>query len=405
MEITRDKAGDFVVMRLNGRLDANWCQHVEAALTGVVKGGDHHLHVDMAAVSYISSAGIRVLLTCHKQLRAINGAFGVVTPSEAVRSVLELSGLEMLIASDRAAPAPVSAEGRSHATASARYQVFALGSESMRLEAVGNADLLRRGASSPGSVRRFGAGTVAVGVGALGRQIDEGLARCGEFLAVGGVAAFQPSDGSSRPDFMVSEGALVPEGQLVSGLAAEGSFSLLARFETAADSRAVPLTELAAAALELSGRNVAVIAAITETSGLVGAALRKSPAPAASSPDARVAFPEIREWLSFTSDRAHRDSTSLVVGVVAKAGSRYDAALRPLGRDSGLVGHVHAAAFPYRPLRKGRIELHPSVAELFDGSSFQALLHLISDPRDFNGAGESEFFRGALWIAPVEVSA
>ena len=56
---------------------------------------------------------------------------------------------------------------------------------------------------------------------------------------------------------------------------------------------------------------------------------------------------------------------------------------------------------PDRPLRKGRIELKPSVAELFDGHSLQAVLHLLSDPRGFNGAGESEFFRGALWIAPV----
>ena len=65
------------------------------------------------------------------------------------------------------------------------------------------------------------------------------------------------------------------------------------------------------------------------------------------------------------------------------------------------MGHLHAAVFPYRPLRKGRIALKPSVTELFDGQSLQAVLHLISDSRAFNGAGESEFFRGAVWIAPL----
>lgn len=405
MEITRDASGGFVVMRLSGRLDANWCQHVEKALTDVAKGGDHHLHVDMAEVTYISSAGIRVLLTCHKQLRAINGAFGVVRPSDAVRSILELSGLEMLIASDRAPRARASEEDRTHERETARYQVFGLSPGSMRLETVGDPALLPRGAFSPGNARPFDARSVAVGIGALGRQSDEGLARCGEFLAVAGVAAFQPSDGSSRPDFMVSEGALVPEGQLVLGLQAEGDFQTLARFETAGEVRAVSLTELAGAALELGRTEVAVIVGITETAGLVGAALRKSPAGSPTSADSRFSFPEIRDWLSFTSDRAHRDSTSLLVGVVARAGSRYDSLLRPLGRDAGLVGHIHAAAFPYRPLRKGRIELQPSVTGLFDGSSFQALLHLICDPRGFKGAGESEFIRGALWIAPVEGSA
>ncbi|MEI6338932.1 MAG: anti-sigma factor antagonist, partial [Verrucomicrobiota bacterium] len=77
--------------------------------------------------------------------------------------------------------------------------------------------------------------------------------------------------------------------------------------------------------------------------------------------------------------------------------------LRPLG--ANLLGHFHAACFPYRPLQKGRIDLQPSVAGLFEGFNLQAVLHLLSDPREFIGAGESEFLRGALWIAPVLDSA
>ena len=107
MEISRQSSGDFVVLCLNGRLDANWCNHVETALSNAVRGGEHRLHVDMSSVSYISSAGLRVLLTCFKQLRAINGRFGVIRPSEAVRSVLELSGLQMLITSEVVAVAAV----------------------------------------------------------------------------------------------------------------------------------------------------------------------------------------------------------------------------------------------------------------------------------------------------------
>jgi hypothetical protein len=115
----------------------------------------------------------------------------------------------------------------------------------------------------------------------------------------------------------------------------------------------------------------------------------------------RFAFPEIRDWLSFTSERAFRDSTSLFVGVAARRGTDLDPLLRPLARGSDLVGHFHAAVFPYRPLRKGRVEMKTSVAELFEGQPPQAILHLLADSRGFNGAGESEFLRGALWMAPV----
>lgn len=431
MEITRHKSGDLLVLRLAGRLDANWCHHVQNALAAAVRDGEHRLHLDMAEVGYVSSAGLRVLLSVYKQLRAINGLFGVARASAAVRSVLELAGLDLLIAPDSAtAPAPTEA-GEPHASANARYELFRSGAPGtgVQLAALGHAGLLRTGAD-PAHVpaREFGAQTVALGVGALGGSYADCAPRFGEFLAVAGVAAFQPSDGSSRPDFVVSQSALVPEGRLMVGLAGEGTFPLLARFEATPAARTVGLGELAATALTLARAPAAVFVGLTETSGLVGAALRQSPAAPAAA-DTRFDFPRIRDWLSFTSERAYRDSTSLIVGVVAHPDSPYDALLRPLRPAASgaqpsplssqlsapgsqlsalnsqllLNAHIHAAAFPYRPLRKGRIELKAAVHDLFETSSLQAVLHLLADPREFNGAGDSEFYRGALWIAPVAV--
>lgn len=400
MEISRQSSSDFVILRLNGRLDANWCSHVETALSNAVREGEHRLHLDMNAVSYISSAGIRVLLSCYKQLRAINGFFGVIHPSDAVRSVLELSGLQMLIASETAASTTSDDSGKKLASPSAAYELFTLGSGGMKIEIVGDPALLAHGIgnTSP-ATRRFDSSTVALGIGALGANFAESASRCGELLAVAGVAAFQPADGSSQPDFMLSEGALVPEGHLVLGLAAQGTFSSLLRFEANDEDRCIGITELMQTALESSGANAAVIAALTETAGLVGATLRQSPTSNAS--DERFGFPQIRDWLSFTSERSFRDTTSLIVGVVAKPGSACDALLRPLAKGSDLLGHLHAAVFPYRPLRKGRIELKAAVTSLFDGQSLQDVLHLICDPRGFSGAGESELYRGAVWIAPI----
>lgn len=405
MEITRQKSGDFLVLKLAGRLDANWCNHVQNALAAAVRDGEHRIHLDMASVGYISSAGLRVLLSFFKQIKAINGVFGVVRGSPAVRSVLELAGLNMLIIAEPEAGAAATEKGTPHASASARYELFQketlfLG---MKLAAVGDTAALRNGADSTRlAPAEFGANTFALGVGALGASTADCAARFGEFLAVAGIAAFQPTDGSSRPDFVVSQGAFVPEGRLLAGLAGEGAFPMLARFEATAEARTLGLTELAQTVLELSGAPMAAFVGLAETSCLVGAALRRSPD---AKPDgARFAFPQIRDWLSFTSERAFRDSTSLLVGVVAQPGTALDPVLRPLGKDSGIVAHVHAAAFPYRPLRKGRIELKASVNELFDGHALQAVLHLLADPREFNGAGQAEFLRGALWIAPAQTS-
>lgn len=416
MEITRNKSGDLLVLRLAGRLDANWCSHVQNALASAVRDGEHRIHLDMADVGYVSSAGLRVLLSVYKQLCAINGLFGIDRASPAVRTVLELAGLDMLIAADATSLTAPAASGEPHASASARYELFRDGRPGggMRLEALGHAGLLRTGVD-PARVpaREFGANAFSIGVGALGGSYADCAPRFGEFLSIAGVAAFQPSDGSSRPDFVVSQNALVPEGRLMVGLAGEGAFSLLARFEATSEARTVCLTELASTALALCGTSAAVFVGLTETSGLVGAALRRSPASACEA-DSRFRFPQIRDWLSFTSERAYRDSTSLIVGVVALPGSPFEELLRPLRpmalssasqtpvrNDRLLFAHIHAAAFPYRPLRKGRIELKTSVHDLFETSSLQAVLHLVNDPREIHGAGDSEFFRGALWIAPV----
>ena len=414
MEITRQKTDQHLVIQLAGRMDANWCGHVQNALAAAVREGEHRVHLDMARVDYVSSAGLRVLLSFYKQLKGIDGLFRVVRPAAAVRSVLELAGLELLIAPEETRASTVESAGETQSSRSAKFELFrgAVEASTAHAKVAGQANALHAGASAAPSSTRFGPGTFALGVGALGSTEAECAARYGEFLAVAGVAAFQPTDGSSRPDFVVTQKSLVPEGRLLVGLSGAGEFSLLARFEATAEARSIGLHELASTLLDLSRAKTIAFAAVTETAGLVAASLRQSPASAtaasatAGTSGGRFGFPQIRDWLSFTSERAFRESTSLLVGVVSRGGSSLDPILRPLaaatnGTTPPLLGHVHAAAFPYRPLRKGRIEMTATIQELFENQSLQAVVHLLNDPRSINGAGQSEFLRGAAWFAPV----
>lgn len=393
MEISQTKSDDILVIALAGRLDANWCGHVENTLLGAVRSGEHRIHLDLSAVPYISSAGLRVLLSAYKQLAAIKGRFTVINPSSAARTVLDLAGLGMIVSEVEPEVTAADVHGREARSAHARYKIFGeLSKSPLKLSSHGESAWLSGHSTAATPKLTFGSQAFALGVGALGSEESDSAARYGEFLAVAGTAAFQPSDGSSRPDFVLSEGSLIPEGFLPLGLSGEGTFDLLARFEAEGT---VGLRELAKTALSFAEAPTVAIVALAETSGLIGASLRKSPA-AANSPEEPLGFPQIRDWLSFTTERAYRDTTSLLVGVVSQSPHSL---LRPLGE--GLYGHVHAANFPYRPLQKGRIELTPSVAALFEAHNLQAVLHLLSDSREFSGSGESEFLRGALWISPA----
>ena len=415
MEITTEKTPDLLVARLRGRLDSTWCPAVQDALTAYVKAGEHALRLDMSGVDYISSTGLRVLLSTYKQLKAVKGRFVIAPASAAVTETLSLAGMDILLApaptSGTGVP-PVSDSGRSGMgvppmSGSVPVTSSGLRGEVFTLPATGPALLLRvvsTGATD--APLSFPAATFGLGVGALGATSADTAGRHGEFIAAGGCAAYQPTDGANRPDFLVTQGALVPQARLVSGLAGSGVFTHLLRFEALPDARVVSLSALAASALQLAGSEAAAFVAVNETAGLVGASLRRDPTLAPAATD-RLAFPQIRDWLSFTGERSFRDTTTLLVGVVARPGysGRLASQLRPLSAAADApLGHVHALVVPYRPLQKGLIDLTAMVSSLFDGPTPQALLHLLGDSRGISGAGESDFQRGALWFAALPKS-
>src|SRR5262245_25943640 len=104
MEIIQQPHEDRLELRLIGRLDANWSDHVGNAIESAIRAGQHHIDLDLAQVNYVSSAGIRVLVKHFKLLKAAKGALRIVRTTDAVFSVLQLSGLaSMLVVS---APSP-----------------------------------------------------------------------------------------------------------------------------------------------------------------------------------------------------------------------------------------------------------------------------------------------------------
>src|SRR5215471_11957983 len=100
MEITSQTAEGRTELKLKGRLNANWADHVGNAIESAIRGGHHHIDLDLAQVDYLSSAGIRVLLKYFKQLQGAHGVLRVVRPTETIFTVLRLSGIASLLVAD-----------------------------------------------------------------------------------------------------------------------------------------------------------------------------------------------------------------------------------------------------------------------------------------------------------------
>lgn len=117
MEITEHRSGDVLTLHVNGRLDSYWAEPLARRLEEVIREGAHRLHLDLSEVVYLSSAGIRILIKFHRQLRNIQGSFTVVQPSPQVKSVLELAGLHLLFGEAPAVAQPEPASSPTTTTA------------------------------------------------------------------------------------------------------------------------------------------------------------------------------------------------------------------------------------------------------------------------------------------------
>jgi len=403
MEIVTQQNGDLLDVKVKGRLDNNWTEHLRRNLEEMVRAGAHDIRLNLSEISFVSSAGVGLLVQCHTKLKGIGGSFVVTNPSERVRHVLELCKLSPILLTEvkPAAPAVHRAEVRKFSSSVGSFEVTECSSgTTMTCQRIGDPNLLRGCRFTEGDCRllAFPPSVFGLGLGAFGEGFDDAQARFGEFLAVGGAAAYLPTDGTNVPDFMVASGELVPELNVLYGLSCEAGFTHLMRFETSRAESPISLSDVLRTGLDVVGAPTIGLVMLAESAGLVGASLRRSPAAAATSKDAPFQYPEIRSWLSFSAERLYSRSLALVAGFASTTECpSLSAFLRPLSND-GMSGHFHAAAFSYRPLKKGSLDLTTTVQALFEHETLQGVLHLLGDYRATAGAHQSEFVRGACWV-------
>jgi anti-anti-sigma factor len=405
MDVTVRRQGEWVDVRVKGRFDATHAERVDRELKEVMSDGGHCIRLNLADVEYISSAGIRVLLAYYRDLKRLGGTLTVVEPSEMVRSVLDLSGFSGHLLEESRAPVPGADLSRAQQVTcgSVRYTpVEACEAAPLRCRVVGHPEHLVSSGHVPDASYEVltPRGTLAVGLGAFGEGFTDCRERFGEFMSVGGTAACSPADGGKAVDYMVQRGALVPTVQALYAVICEGRFGHQLLFENAPDFASVPLSDLLLAAFDMVPAPTVAVVAIAETRGLVGAALKQSPA-STNDVALQFQFPAVRQWLSFSPERVFDRCVAVVAGVVTrKAEGPLVTFVRPLG-DDALTGHFHAVAFSYRALPKNRLALDETVAMLFEEQSPLGLLHLINDDRKLTGSGESLFVRGSLWAGAV----
>ena len=90
MEIRRSKNGDALTVALKGRLDTMTAPELEEELKTVLPDAGQ-LTLDLEDLEYVSSAGLRVLLSAHKAMRS-RGGMRIVHANDIIREIFEVTG-------------------------------------------------------------------------------------------------------------------------------------------------------------------------------------------------------------------------------------------------------------------------------------------------------------------------
>ena len=407
MEIKHLKDGDSETLELTGRLDAYWADHLHDELDKCIRSGVYRIRLDMAGVSYISSAGVRVLLQIYRQTQEINGAFFLINISENVKSVLKLSGIDKLLKTedyDKSIQLENSQAAEQLESDGTVFEIYKRdSSKKLTCEIVGSADLLVN--PKPGINSReiiVEEDCFTIGIGAFGNGFDECRDKFGEFIGICGAASYLPTNGSNKPDFQIASGSYLPTLNVLNGIICRGDPGYMCRFETARGQGNITASELIDTSFKLTGADELGLAIVGETAGLVGANLIRSPA--LVNPEIGIfSFPEIQDCISFTSEKSFNGALIACFGIVSRLGenSSFRGYLRNYGNED-ILAHIHSSVFSYQPLMKGKLNLKDVIYSLYEKQSLLSVVHLLRDDRQIIGTGDTELVRGAMWISPLQ---
>jgi anti-sigma B factor antagonist len=96
MEISSSDMKRVQLFEVMGRVDSTNAAELGSAMDRSVDDGKTNLVLDLGGVEYMSSAGLREMVRVLKRVKRSGGDLRIANPSERVREVLELAGLDSI---------------------------------------------------------------------------------------------------------------------------------------------------------------------------------------------------------------------------------------------------------------------------------------------------------------------
>ncbi len=97
LNFTLEEKEEKLIVHLDGRLDAISTPTLDHKLTELIRQKRKKILLDFAHVDYLSSAGMRLLLSATKQLKNREGKLASYSMSEDVLEIIRMAGFERIL--------------------------------------------------------------------------------------------------------------------------------------------------------------------------------------------------------------------------------------------------------------------------------------------------------------------
>jgi len=91
MNITIKSLGGVTVVTVDGSIDSKTAPELQQKILEAT-AGTNMMVIDLSAVSFVSSAGLRVLLMVYRQVKAKDGKVILAGVSEEIKDVMSMTG-------------------------------------------------------------------------------------------------------------------------------------------------------------------------------------------------------------------------------------------------------------------------------------------------------------------------
>lgn len=96
MTVTTDIENKKMTAAIDGRLDTSTSPELESKLKDI-PAGITELNLDMKDTEYVSSAGLRIILSLHKRMTKTLGTLYISNVNESVKEIFDITGFSDIL--------------------------------------------------------------------------------------------------------------------------------------------------------------------------------------------------------------------------------------------------------------------------------------------------------------------